>query len=162
MHIPELSSQIVELGEILRQNKYTLGTAESCTGGLISMLLTEVSGSSDWFKGTIVSYANEVKEKLLHVPPDTLEQHGAVSEQTALAMVRGLQETLQVEIAISVTGIAGPTGGSEDKPVGTVWIGFALGTQQFAQHHVFTGCRSDVRYQTAMAAITTLLHELKR
>lgn len=162
MHIPELSTQIVELGELLRQNKYMLGTAESCTGGLISMLLTEVSGSSDWFRGTIVSYANEVKENILHVPHETLHNHGAVSEQTALAMVRGVQDALNLQVAISVTGIAGPTGGTEDKPVGTVWIGFAIGTQQFAQHHVFSGGRADVRYQTAMAAITTLLHELKR
>ncbi|MEZ0576612.1 CinA family protein [Halodesulfovibrio aestuarii] len=162
MHIPELSTQILELGEILRQKKYMLGTAESCTGGLISMLLTEVSGSSDWFKGTIVSYANEVKESILHVPHETLLQHGAVSEQTALAMVQGVQDALQLQAAISVTGIAGPTGGTKEKPVGTVWIGFALGTQRFAQHHVFSGDRTDVRYQTAMAAISTLLHELKR
>lgn len=162
MHIPELSTQIVELGDILRQNKYMLGTAESCTGGLISMLLTEVSGSSGWFKGTIVSYANEVKESMLHVPHETLLEHGAVSEQTALAMVRGVQDVLQLEAAISVTGIAGPSGGTEEKPVGTVWIGFALGTHHFAQHHVFSGDRADVRNQTAMAAITTLLHELKR
>lgn len=162
MNFPELSTQILELGEILRQNKYMLGTAESCTGGLISMLLTEASGSSAWFKGTVVSYANEVKESMLHVPHETLLKHGAVSEQTALAMVRGVQQALQLETAISVTGIAGPTGGTPDKPVGTVWIGFAIGTQQFTQHHVFSGSRTDVRYQTAMAAISTLLHELKR
>ncbi|SIO29920.1 CinA family protein [Halodesulfovibrio marinisediminis] len=162
MHIPELSTKIIELGEILRQNKYMLGTAESCTGGLISMLLTDVSGSSSWFKGTIVSYANEVKENMLHVPHETLLKHGAVSEQTALAMVRGVQDVLQLETAISVTGIAGPSGGTKEKPVGTVWIGFAIGSQHFAQHHVFSGDRADVRYQTAMAAITTLLHELRR
>lgn len=162
MHIPELSTQIIELGEILRQKKYMLGTAESCTGGLISMLLTEVSGSSGWFSGTIVSYANEVKENILHVPHETLLEHGAVSEQTALAMVRGVQDALHLQAAISVTGIAGPGGGTEDKPVGTVWIGFAIGTRHFTQHNVFSGGRADVRYQTAMAAITTLLHELKK
>ncbi|MCT4625914.1 CinA family protein [Halodesulfovibrio sp.] len=162
MHITELSTQIAELGEILCQNKYMLGTAESCTGGLISMLLTEVSGSSDWFKGTVVSYANEVKEEVLHVPHQTLLQHGAVSEETALAMVRGVQKVLDLQVAISVTGIAGPTGGTDEKPVGTVWIGFAVGEQVFAQHHVFSGSRTEIRHQTAAAAITTLLHELKR
>lgn len=162
MHITDLSTQIAELGEILCQNKYMLGTAESCTGGLISMLLTEVSGSSSWFKGTVVSYANEVKEKTLHVPHQTLLQHGAVSEETALAMVRGVQKALNLQVAISVTGIAGPTGGTDEKPVGTVWIGFAIGQQIFAQHHVFNGSRKEVRHQTAVAAITTLLHELKR
>ncbi|OBQ54084.1 damage-inducible protein CinA [Halodesulfovibrio spirochaetisodalis] len=160
--MPELSAEISELGEVLRQKKYMLGTAESCTGGLISMLLTEVSGSSDWFSGAIVSYANEIKEKIVHVPHETLVQYGAVSKETALAMAQGVQSALDVDVAVSVTGIAGPTGGSAEKPVGTVWIGYAIGTQLFTQHHVFSGDRADVRYQTAMAAITTLLHELTR
>ena len=162
MHIPELSSQVELLGNLLSAKKYTLGTAESCTGGLISSMLTDVSGSSAWFIGAVVAYSNTIKQAVLHVPEDTLIAHGAVSEETALAMVSGARNALDVDIAVSVTGIAGPTGGTPDKPVGTVWIGYSIGTNTFAQHHIFEGTRSDVRYQTAFAAITTLLQEVDK
>lgn len=162
MHIPELPAQIELLGNLLNTKKYTLGTAESCTGGLISTMLTEVSGSSAWFTGAVVAYSNAIKEAILHVPEEVLVAHGAVSEQTALEMVSGVKNALGVDIAVSVTGIAGPTGGTPEKPVGTVWIGYSIGSNTFAQHHIFEGTRSDVRYQTAFTAITTLLQEIEK
>ena len=161
MLIPEISEQLIELGDLLRKNKYMLGTAESCTGGLISAVLTDVSGSSDWFSGTIVSYSNEVKQQLLHVPHTILVEHGAVSEATALAMARGAKKILGVDVTAAVTGIAGPTGGSKDKPVGTVWMGFAVGDTVFAAHHHFSGDRATVRKQTVITVVETLLKTLQ-
>lgn len=111
--------------ELLRKNKLTLACAESCTGGLISKRLTDISGCSDVFLGSCVTYANEAKVKLLGVSEDTLAKFGAVSEQTAAEMARGVRRVLESDIGISVTGIAGPTGGSAEKPVGTVFVGIS-------------------------------------
>lgn len=110
------------LGKLLKLKSMTLATAESCTGGMIASKITSVSGSSDYFKGSIVAYANEVKIKSLEVNPKTLIKHGAVSEQTVVEMVKGALNKLDVNIAIAISGIAGPTGGSSEKPVGTIWI----------------------------------------
>lgn len=110
------------VGERMIEKQMTLGTAESCTGGAIASKLTSVAGSSAYFQGAIVSYANDVKMSVLGVRKDTLDQHGAVSEQVVLEMSAGLQKVLSVDCAIAVSGIAGPTGGTEDKPVGTVWV----------------------------------------
>lgn len=113
------------IGQLLRKKKITLSTAESCTGGSIAARITSVSGSSDYFKGGIVAYSNVVKMDLLHVSPDTLEKYGAVSETTVIEMVKGVMNALKTDCAISTSGIAGPGGGTAEKPVGTVWIAVA-------------------------------------
>lgn len=110
------------IGSILKEKNKTLGTAESCTGGYIAHLITSVPGSSAYFKGTVVSYANEVKENLLGVSPETLEKKGAVSEETVIQMVKGAIKTLKTDYALATSGIMGPDGGTDEKPVGTVWI----------------------------------------
>ena len=113
----------VVIGKILKANGKTMGTAESCTGGYIAHLVTSIPGSSAYFKGSVVSYANEIKENLLDVDHETLEKNGAVSEETVTEMVKGAIKNLRVDYALATSGIMGPDGGSEEKPVGTVWIG---------------------------------------
>jgi nicotinamide-nucleotide amidase len=110
------------LGKIFREKKLTLSVAESCTGGSVSACITSVAGSSEYYKGGIVAYSNEIKETELSVPENLITEYGAVSEQVVLAMARGILARFQTDLAIAVTGIAGPSGGSPDKPVGTVWI----------------------------------------
>lgn len=112
-----------KIGKILKNKKSKLTTAESCTGGLLSSFLTDVSGSSEYIKANFVTYANEAKETYLSVSPDILNEYGAVSPQTARAMIEGLLEHTDADYAAATTGIAGPTGGSKDKPVGLVYIG---------------------------------------
>ena len=115
------SLEIVVGRLLLREKKY-LVTAESCTGGLIAHTITKVPGASAYFKGSVIAYSNEVKESLLHVPAKTLMEHGAVSEQTVIAMVKGALKSLNADIAVAVSGIAGPDGGSVDKPVGLIYL----------------------------------------
>ena len=116
-----------EIIELLRIKNLTLSSAESCTGGLISKMITDVAGCSDVFEGGVVSYSNDVKMKLLGVKPQTLEKHGAVSAETAKEMALGVRLACMADIGISTTGIAGPTGGTKEKPVGTVYIGISFG-----------------------------------
>ena len=122
----ELETKVLsrEIQQILYDNNMTLGTAESCTGGRISEAIIAVPGASNYFKGGIVSYTYEIKEKLLHVSHDTLVEKTAVCEDVAIQMVEGACKTLNVDFAISATGIAGPGGGTSEIPVGTIWIGF--------------------------------------
>ena len=112
----------VVIGKILKAKGKTMGTAESCTGGYIAHLVTSIPGSSAYFKGSVISYSNEVKENLLAVSHDTLASNGAVSQETVTEMVKGAIEKLNVDYALATSGIMGPDGGSEEKPVGTVWI----------------------------------------
>ena len=112
----------VIIGELLKKRKLTVSTAESCTGGSIAERLTSIAGSSEYFKGSIVAYSNEVKMNLLYVSPETLERHGAVSEETVIEMVKGAMKALKTDCAVATSGIAGPGGGTPEKPVGTVWI----------------------------------------
>lgn len=116
------------VGDLLKERSLTLSTAESCTGGYLAHLITSISGSSAYFQGSVVAYANEVKTKQLGVNPETLEEHGAVSEETVKEMVQGLLELLGTDIGIAISGIAGPTGGTADKPVGTIWL--AVGNKE--------------------------------
>ncbi|MGM9665479.1 MAG: CinA family protein [Eubacteriales bacterium] len=116
-----------EIIELLRLKNLTLASAESCTGGLISKMITDVAGCSDVFEGGVVSYSNDVKMKLLGVKAETLEKHGAVSGETAKEMALGVRRACMADIGISTTGIAGPTGGTAEKPVGTVYIGISFG-----------------------------------
>ena len=125
------------IGRLLLQQGKNFGTAESCTGGYIAHLITGVSGASNYFPGTVVTYSNEMKTKLLGVRADTLAQHGAVSEQTVREMAQGALDTLGVDVALAVSGIAGPDGGTPDKPVGTVWMAVADRNRTLSQKHIF-------------------------
>lgn len=152
-----ISRAVVELGENLRVHGNRLATAESCTGGLLASTLTDVSGSSDWFAGSVVAYANEVKSNLLGVAPDLLENHGAVSEAVVLAMAEGVLKTVGAELSVAISGIAGPTGGTPDKPVGTVWMAWAWPGGSRAKRYNFSGDRTAVKEQSVMTAINGLL-----
>lgn len=137
----------------------TLATAESCTGGGIGSALTAVAGSSAVYKGGIISYCNEIKEKLLAVPGAMLEQAGAVSHPVALAMAQGARNALGADIAVSVTGLAGPGGDDFGNPVGTVFIGYADERRTLARHFCFHGDREAVRKQAVDAALVLILEQ---
>lgn len=152
----------VRVGEILSQRGLRLAVAESCTGGLISHLVTNVAGSSVYFLGGMIAYANEAKVHLLGVHQETLEKFGAVSSETVIEMARGVRNTLSADIGISVSGIAGPGGGTPEKPVGTVWIGLSTPKEELARHFHWTGNRLDVKEQSARAALMLLLEYLQK
>jgi PncC family amidohydrolase len=139
-----------------------LAVAESCTGGLIGHLLTNVSGSSTYYMGSVTAYAYEAKVRLLGVSWDTLEKFGAVSAETALEMARGIRIPLAADVGISVTGIAGPTGGTPDKPVGTVWIGVSTSKEEYARHFLLSGKRLAIKKQSAQAALNLLAEYLQK
>ncbi|HAG09590.1 MAG TPA: damage-inducible protein CinA [Desulfotomaculum sp.] len=145
------------VARLLTVKKITLAVAESCTGGLIAVLLTDVAGSSQYFLGGIVAYANLVKEKILGVSAEILQTYGAVSEQTAIAMAYGVKNLLEANVGLSVTGIAGPAGGSLSKPVGLVYIALVTPKVNYCQEFRFTGKRFEVR-QNAAAAGLDMLH----
>ncbi len=128
--IGNLDKTVTSVVKLLEQKQETIATAESCTGGMLSAYLTSVDGASAVFECGLCTYANRIKEMLLHVPASVLEEHGAVSAQTAEAMVNGLQELTGADLCVSVTGIAGPQGGTPDKPVGTVYVGFCYREQR--------------------------------
>lgn len=145
------------LGEHLQKKKLTVGTAESCTGGNISHMITSVAGSSAYFKGSIVSYSNEVKCNVLGVSPSNIDKDGAVSESVVIEMVKGAQRVLGVDCAMAVSGIAGPRGGTEDKPVGTVWIATAVKDRVIAQKYLMGKFREMNIERSSNVAITQLL-----
>ncbi|HUM52351.1 MAG TPA: CinA family protein, partial [Chitinophagales bacterium] len=145
-----------KIGELLIEKKLTIGTAESCTGGYIAHLITSVAGSSAYFKGSIVSYANEIKEDLLHVKNETLEEFGAVSEQTVSEMLTGALLQLKVDVAIAVSGVAGPNGGTAEKPVGTVFIGIATKDKQYIKKLSFTNNRERNIQLTSVVSLVML------
>ncbi len=149
-----------DLADILLKKGWKLATAESCTGGLIAAACTDLAGSSAWFERGFVSYSNEAKSGLLGVDPDVIAAHGAVSEEVAQAMVFGALLHSQAEVAVAVTGIAGPTGGSRAKPVGTVWFGFALPGQVLSETRLFEGDRAAVRAATVQHALRRLVELL--
>ncbi len=160
MSIPDdaqLRQQAEQLGARLRAEHDHLVTAESCTGGWIAKTMTDIAGSSDWFDSGMVAYSYEAKQALLGVRPQTLETHGAVSRETVIEMVSGALVNSGASVAVAVTGIAGPGGGSEGKPVGTVWIGWKRrGGYARAQIFHFEGDRDAVRRQTVAAALDGL------
>ena len=137
----------------------TLATAESCTGGGIGAALTAISGSSAVYKGGIISYTNWVKENLLGVPGEMLEKYGAVSEPVAQTMAEGARSRLLTDIAVSVTGLAGPGGDAYGNPVGTVFIGYADAAKSYAREFHFAGNREEVRNQATHAALQIILDE---
>ncbi len=135
--------------------------AESCTGGLISHRITDIPGSSDYFTGGVIAYANAAKVELLGVSWDTLNKSGAVSRETVLEMATGARRTMGTDIAISVSGIAGPGGGLPDKPVGTVWVGLAASDGKWARIFRFPGNREQNKRASAEATLTMLLEYLQ-
>ena len=144
-------------GELLRSQGLTLSVAESCTGGLLSHRLTNMPGSSDYFIGGVVAYAYEAKERILSVRHDTLYEYGAVSEQTALEMARGARRLFLSDVALSVTGIAGPGGGMPDKPVGLVYIALSARDQETCRHFVWNSDREGNKAHSAQAALEMLV-----
>jgi PncC family amidohydrolase len=149
------------IGKILRQSKLKLAVAESCTGGLIGHRITNVPGSSEYFTGGVIAYAYEAKVSLLGVSWDTLQTYGAVSRETVLEMAAGARLSLEADIALSVSGIAGPGGGLPNKPVGTVWIGLAAPDGKWARIFCFTGDREQNKFASSEAALAMLLEYLQ-
>ena len=143
------------LGELLKQKKATIATAESCTGGRLAAALNALPGSSSYYLGSVVAYANDVKQQVLGVEQDTLAQYGAVSEQTVREMAEGVRRLMHTDYAIATSGIAGPDGGTEDKPVGTVWIAWATPEGTVAERFQFGVAR--LREQITQRAVTTAL-----
>ncbi len=151
---------VATLARELKDRGLMMATAESCTGGLIAGACTEVSGSSDWFERGFVTYSNAAKTELLGVPAELIGQHGAVSEPVARAMAAGALAHSPAHLAGAVTGVAGPTGGSADKPVGTVWFGWATPAGTVTEHQRFDGDRAAVRAATVRHALAGLLQRL--
>jgi nicotinamide-nucleotide amidase len=146
------------LGARLKKNKLMLTTAESCTGGGLSYWVTSVSGSSEWFERGFVTYSDKAKIEQLGVTTETLATKGAVSEATAREMAEGALVRSLASVSVAITGIAGPTGGSPEKPVGTVWIAYASRQfPTFAQSQPFTGSRNEIREKVIEKALTTLI-----
>jgi nicotinamide-nucleotide amidase len=175
--LDELAAQIVEklgiavfamkgekmeevIGNLLKEQKKTLALAESCTGGLVARRITEVSGSSEYFIEGTVTYANEAKIRTLSVPAELIKAHGAVSAEVAEAMAKGMRERAQTDYAVSVTGIAGPTGGTEEKPVGTVFIGYADESQVKSFKILLPGDRYLIRWRASQAALDYLRRQI--
>ncbi|MBV5307980.1 nicotinamide-nucleotide amidase [Chromatium okenii] len=152
-----------QLGELLQQRGWRLVTAESCTGGWVAKIITDLAGSSAWFERGFVTYSNAAKQDMLGVAPALLAAHGAVSEAVVRAMVAGALAHSSAEIALAISGIAGPSGGTASKPVGTVWIGWGLPDGNIiSRHFCYDGDRDAVRYQAVTTALNELLALLQR
>ena len=136
---------------------FTLAVAESCTGGLLGSVITSVPGSSSFFLGGVVSYSNAAKENILNVKLSTMIENGAVSEETAVEMAEGARELFGSDVAVSITGVAGPGGGTAAKPVGLVWIGISVKEGTSAKRFDFGGSRDDVRTSAAKAAMELII-----
>lgn len=150
-----------QIGKVLRKKGVTIATAESCTGGEIAHLITSVSGSSDYFKGSVVAYANEVKVNVLGVDAADIEREGAVSETVVLQMAQGVKRLMNTDYAVSTSGVAGPDGGTDEKPVGTVWIGVATPEKTFARKYVFSFTRERNIAKAAAKALELLIDSLQ-
>jgi nicotinamide-nucleotide amidase len=146
-----------DLATALLDRGWKLATAESCTGGLIAASCTDLAGSSAWFERGFVTYSNEAKSELLHVDPAAIASHGAVSEVVARAMAFGALRHSHAQVSVAVTGVAGPTGGSPDKPVGTVWFGFSVGGRLSSELMHFDGDRFAVREATVRHGLQRVL-----
>ena len=154
-------SNASELVALFRKKGLTLATAESCTGGGIGYSVTAVSGSSSVYLGGVVSYANEVKNRVLGVPQEVLSSYGAVSEPTARAMAEGVRSLIGSDVSVSVTGIAGPASDDTNKPVGLVYIGVADASGVLVKEYHFSGNREEIRHQTINAALEQLKSYIK-
>ncbi|MBP5136943.1 MAG: CinA family protein [Paludibacteraceae bacterium] len=149
------------LGELLLKHKLIVASAESCTGGNIAHLITEVAGSSAYFKGSVVSYCDEIKHEVLGVRQETLDEHTAVSQQVAEQMADGAKRLMHADIAVSTTGIAGPGGANENQPVGTVWMGVSSKKGTHAELFLFNGNREEIIRQASVQAIQLVINEIK-
>ena len=153
----DTTALVQHLATQLQQRRWMLATAESCTGGLIAGACTDLSGSSNWFERGFVTYSNAAKTELLSVDAALITEHGAVSEAVARAMVEGALTHAHAQVAVAVTGVAGPTGGTADKPVGLVWFGLALPGQVLTEKMHFPGDRATVRAATVQHALRRLV-----
>ncbi|MPL92827.1 Nicotinamide-nucleotide amidohydrolase PncC [bioreactor metagenome] len=154
---------MIELQDILRNNKKTITTAESCTGGLVASMITKVSGSSDIFNGSIVSYSNKIKNQELNVNNETLEKFGAVSTEVVNEMLDGAIKKFEADFAIAISGIAGPTGATKNKPVGTVVIGISdANNAKIIDTFYFKGPREKVQIQAAKTSLKKILKFVKK
>jgi len=156
-------NQLIEIkaGKLLQDRGLQLALAESCTGGLVGHRVTNVSGSSVYFSGGVVAYSYEAKAKMLSVSWDTLNGFGAVSSETVIEMARGAKKLMDADIAVSVSGIAGPGGGTADKPVGTTWVGLAANDGEWSHEFRFDGDREQNKMSSADAALQMLLDYLQ-
>lgn len=152
----------VKLFELLKKMKLTISAAESCTGGLFSKKITDIPGASSFFIGSVIAYSNSIKTDILKVSRQTLAEHGAVSEETAAEMATGIRKIIPSDIGISITGIAGPSGGTADKPVGTVCFGFAYKKNIETFTKVFKGDRIRIRNSAAIYSIKHITDILDR
>ena len=157
-----MSAIIKDTCEKLLKKNYTIATAESCTGGMIAKSITDTAGISAIFGYGVVTYSNEAKLKILEVKEETLELHGAVSKETAAEMAKGLKTLSHADFALSVTGIAGPDGGSEEKPVGLVYIGLEFPQGNAVGKYYFHGSREEIREQTTAAAFSMIADVLEK
>ncbi|EKT53716.1 nicotinamide-nucleotide amidase [Providencia rettgeri] len=160
-----LETLSIQIGLKLKEQGKTVTTAESCTGGWVAKVLTDISGSSDYFQRGFVTYSNEAKHQMIGVKSESLQRYGAVSQQVVTEMAEGALLEACADLAVSVSGIAGPGGGSIEKPVGTVWFGFAQKQADqtvfvTTQHRVFQGNRNEVRFQSTVYILETLLKQL--
>ncbi|MFW2601312.1 CinA family protein [Aliarcobacter butzleri] len=154
---------MIELQDILRNNKKTITTAESCTGGLVASMITKISGSSDIFNGSIVSYSNKIKNQELNVNNETLEKFGAVSTEVVNEMLDGAIKKFEADFAIAISGIAGPTGATKNKPVGTVVIGISdANNAKIIDTFYFKGTREEVQIQAAKTSLKKILKFVKK
>jgi PncC family amidohydrolase len=151
----------VTVGELLRQRGMTLAVAESCTGGLVGHRITNVPGSSDYYEGSITAYSYDVKELVLGMQRDTLYRYGAVSEQTAREMASRVRHVFRADVGLSVTGIAGPGGGTPEKPVGLVYIALAASDGEWVEKYVWDGDREENKKRSAEAALDLLYRYLE-
>ena len=152
-----LEGNLIQISTTLLARGWMLATAESCTGGMIAAACTDLAGSSQWFERGFVTYSNEAKAEMLAVPPGLIEEHGAVSESVARAMADGALAHSRAQVSLAVTGIAGPTGGTADKPVGTVWFGWNVNGNITTATRRFDGDRAAVRQQTLAWACARLI-----
>ena len=150
-----------KIGRELVRHSLTLCTAESCTGGLVAGRVTSVSGASGFFEGGFITYSNAAKSRLIGVPEELIERYGAVSDETARAMAEGARKKLCTDMSVAVTGIAGPTGGGPDKPVGTVYISVSREGKTAVRKFLFTGTRHRIRRQTTEEALKFVLDEME-
>ena len=154
---PRIEELVQQLAAKLTEKGWMLATAESCTGGMIAAACTDLAGSSQWFDRGFVTYSNEAKTEMLGVPAELITQHGAVSEEVVRAMAEGAIRHSRAQVSIAVTGIAGPGGGSEEKPVGTVWVGWSSPSKTQSTLLHLSGDRSQIRLQTTYNGLTRLI-----
>ncbi|MCC5858009.1 MAG: CinA family protein [Ectothiorhodospiraceae bacterium] len=158
----QLYELAARLGQVLSDSSLRLATAESCTGGWIGKVVTDIPGSSTWFDRGFITYSNEAKQELLQVSATLLSDNGAVSEAVARAMAEGALAASRAHVSLAVTGVAGPDGGTAEKPVGLVWFAWGNGNRVTAEHRIFPGDREAVRRATVRHALLGVMHALKR